>query len=99
MKGSDGLTARGEHVYFVTKTPEELKNESLRADRLVAYENTGLSPEEVEKLKDNVFPADKVEHLISEMETIIRAIEVIASWLLMKIKVLEAEGKNGIQER
>lgn len=51
MKESDGLTAKGEHVYFVTKTPEELKNESSRADRLAAYENTGLSPEEVEKLK------------------------------------------------
>lgn len=34
MKESDGLTAKGEHVYFVTKTPEELKNESSRADRL-----------------------------------------------------------------
>lgn len=51
MKDSDGLTAKGEHVYFVTKTPEELKNETFRADRLAAYEDTGLSPEEVEKLK------------------------------------------------
>lgn len=50
MKDSDGLTARGEYVYFATKTPDELENESFRADRLAAYEETGLSPEEVKRL-------------------------------------------------
>lgn len=62
MKESDGLTAKGEHVYFVTKTPEELKNETFRADRLAAYEDTGLSPEEVKKLKaENAELRAKVE--------------------------------------
>lgn len=68
-------------------------------DRLAAYEETGLSPEEVKRLKDYVYPADKVEHLISEMETLIRALKVKTSELLMEVKMLEAEGKNGIQER
>lgn len=105
MKESERLTKSGEDWFWKDEEAwviaEEVSAEQIDEVyyKLAAYEDTGLSPEEVEKLKDNVYPADKVEHLISEMETLIRALKVKTSGLLMKIKVLEAEGKNGIQER
>lgn len=86
MKESDGLTARGEHVYFVTKTPEELKNESSRADRLAAYENTGLSPEEVEKLKDKVYSTDEVNHLIAELNAVMERLKAENAELRAKVE-------------
>lgn len=109
MKESERLTARnkaGEAIINMTGVHNELEARA-RIRRysphiianLCAYEDTGLSPEEVEKLKDKVYSTDEVNHLIAEMETLIRALKVKTCGLLMKIKVLEAEGKNGIQER
>lgn len=101
MKDSDRLTARnkaGQAIIDMTGVHDELEARArirsyspLIIAKLCAYEDTGLSPEEVKRLKDNVYPADKVEHLISEMETLIRALKVKTSELLMKVKMLEAE--------
>ena len=94
MKESERLTtATYKHMTDKYKTATKKWEVSFQKvyDQLFAYEETGLSPEEVKRLKDNVYPADKVEHLISEMETLIRALKVKTSELLMKVKMLEAE--------
>lgn len=101
MKESDGLTAKGGHVYFVTKTPEELKNETFRADRLAAYEDTGLSPEEVEKMKaENAELRARLEKAVEDVAERIKAAfyyefdEIIPSIMSDKIDEIVREASH-----
>lgn len=75
MKESDRLTtATYKHMTDKYKTATKKWEVSFQKvyDQLFAYEDTGLSPEEVEKLKDKVYSTDEVNHLIAELDTVVQ---------------------------
>lgn len=53
QKDERGYYLVGDGIYSDEGTPEKFRGDDI--DRLAAYEETGLEPEEIEKLKGEVF--------------------------------------------
>ena len=68
------------------------KSERLRSSsplifaEVCDYEDTGLSPEEVEKLKDKVYSTDEVNHLIAEHDTVVQKLKAENAELRAKVE-------------
>lgn len=96
MKENERLTARnkaGEAIIDMTGVHNELEARA-RIRRysphiianLCAYEETGLSPEEVEKLKDKVYSTDEVNHLIAELNAVMEKLKAENAELRTKVE-------------
>lgn len=92
MKESERLTKSGEDWFWKDEEAwviaEEVSAEQIDEVyyKLAAYEDTGLSPEEVEKLKDKVYSTDEVNHLIAELNAVMEKLKAENAELRTKVE-------------